>query len=60
MDADHLNEELTSTLQKAMNLEKEMAFSSWLTALPIEEHGFHLYEGAFVYALAMKYGWIPA
>ena len=31
--------------------------SSWLTSLPIQEHGFTLHKGAFVDALALRYGW---
>ena len=33
--------------------------SSWLMSLPIEEHGFCLHKGAFVNALALRYGWTP-
>ncbi len=33
--------------------------SSWLTSLPIKEHGFCLHKGAFFDALALRYGWAP-
>ena len=34
--------------------------SSWLTSLPIAEHGFCLHKGAFADALALRYGWAPS
>ena len=33
---------------------------SWLSVLPIEEHGFALYKGAFWNALGLPYGWLPS
>ena len=33
--------------------------SSWLTALPLQEHGFALHKSAFLDALALLYGWFP-
>ena len=33
--------------------------SSWLSALPFEEHGFALHKGAFSDALCFHYGWLP-
>ena len=33
--------------------------SSWLTYLPIEQHGFVLHKGAFIDALYLIYGWTP-
>ena len=42
-----------------MNLAKEKGSSTWLTALPLTEHGFSLHKGAFHDALALRYGWIP-
>ena len=59
-DANNLRDELTPTLQKAMDLAREKGSSSWLTALPLEEHGFSLHKGAFVDALALRYGWVPS
>ena len=56
-DANSLRGELTPTLQKAMDLARERGSSSWLTSLPLEEHGFVLHKGAFVDALALRYGW---
>ncbi len=40
-----------------MDLASEPHSSSWLTSLPIKEHGFCL--GIFIDALALRYGWAP-
>ena len=34
--------------------------SSWLSTLPIMEHGFALHKGAFRDALCLRYGWHPS
>ena len=54
-NANHLRNELTPTLQRAMDLARERGSSSWLTARPLEEHDFSLHKGAFVDALALRY-----
>ena len=36
---------------------RENGASSWLSALPIEEHSFSLSKGAFRDALCLRYGW---
>ena len=36
-----------------------MGFMSWLSVLPIEDHGFALHKGAFCDALCLHYGWLP-
>ncbi len=56
-EANNLRSELTPALQKAMDLAREKGSSSWLTTLPLEEHGFTLHKGAFIDALALRYGW---
>jgi len=50
---------LTLSLQKAVTLAQEKGASSWLTALPVAEHGFSLHKTAFLDALALRYGWMP-
>ena len=40
-----------------MDLARDKGASSWLTAMPIEEHGFCLHKTAFVDSLALRYGW---
>ena len=59
-DANNLRDELIPSLQRAMDLARERGSSSWLTTMPLEEHGFSLHKGAFVDALALRYGWIPS
>ena len=60
LEANSLRDDLTPTLQRAMNLAHERGASSWLTSLPIKEHGFCLHKSAFVDALALRYGWAPS
>ena len=46
-------------LQEAVILAKEKGASSWLTAVPIQEHGFALHKSAFRDAVTLQYGWDP-
>ena len=46
-------EELPSNMQRAMMASAEMGALSWLTTLPIDEHGFSLHKDA----LCLHYGW---
>ena len=57
--ASTLRGELPPALSKAMDLASQRGTSSWLTSLPIKEHGFCLHKGAFADALALRYGWAP-
>ena len=52
--------ELPDDLRYAVLLAQEKGASSSLTALPIQEHGHALHQGAFRYGLALRYGWLPA
>ena len=54
-----LTNSLPDRLQRSVNLAKESGSSTWLTALPLSEHGFTLHKGAFHDALALRYGWTP-
>ena len=54
-----LHQQLSSSLQLAVNLATEKGASSWLTTLPLEEYGFALHKSAFQDALALRYGWLP-
>ena len=49
---------LSPSLQKAVSLAQEKGASSWLVALPVQEHGFSLHKTAFHDALALRYGWL--
>ena len=43
----------------AVQLACEKGASSWLCALPLQEHGFALHKSAFRDALDLRYGWFP-
>ena len=47
-------------IQYAKPLAQEHGASSWLTALPIQEHGFALHKDAFRDIPALRYGWQPS
>jgi hypothetical protein len=57
--------ELNNTSTNHFNLKRcleaagERGASSWLTCLPIKEHGFALHKGAFRDAICLRYGWTP-
>ena len=57
--ASDLKDNLPTKLQKALTICSEKGASSWLSALPISEHGFALHRGAFRDALCLRYGWQP-
>ena len=46
--------------RRAAKLASEKGASSWLTALPLDRHGFRLYKGAFRVALSWRYNWAPS
>ena len=50
---------MPSSLLKSMSLASEKGASTWLSTLPIEEHGFALHKGGFQDALCLRYGWQP-
>ena len=54
-----LKAQLPHHLQRAMELGSEKGASSWLSTLPIEDHGFALHKGAFHDAFCMRYNWQP-
>ena len=56
---DAMNLRPPDTLKRAMELAKEKGSSSWLTALPLESHGFALHKSSFRDALCLRYGWQP-
>ena len=59
-EAVHLRDSLSLSLQLVMDLAREKGASTWLTVLPIEEHGFTLHKQAFRDAVSLRYGWTPA
>ena len=42
-----LHQSLSADLQRIMALSSEKWASYWLSALPVDEHGFALHKGAF-------------
>ena len=58
-DADNILQQLPEQLQRAVDLARQKGSSSWLTTLPLTEHGFALHKAAFHDALALRYGWVP-
>ena len=48
---------LTPELKRCVELAQEKGASSWLSVLPLEEHGFFLHKGEFRDALCLRYGW---
>ena len=42
-----------------MEVASESGASTWLSMLPIQEHGFTLHKEAFRDALCLRYGWQP-
>ena len=58
--AKDLEKSIPTKLQKALTICSEKGASSWLSALPISEHGFALHKGAFRDALCLWYGWRPS
>ena len=47
-------------LCQALECCKEKKASSWLSAIPIEQHGFALHKIDFIDALCLRYGWSPS
>ena len=54
-----LYQQLGPSLRRAMDLATVRGASSWLTTLPLSEHGFTLHRSAFQDALALRYDWSP-
>ena len=50
-----LSPQLPPDLRRAVEVALEKGASSWLTALPLERHGFGLHKGAFRNALCLRY-----
>ena len=59
LQANELKSTLPCDLNRVVNASSEKGASSWLSTLPIDEHGFALHKGAFRDALCLRYGWRP-
>ena len=49
----------SSTLHQANECWQDKEASSWLSALPLEQHRFALHNNEFTDALCLRYGWTP-
>ena len=56
---DTIRSQLPLHSQRCLDLSCEKGASTWLTVLPIQDHGFTLYKSAFRDALCLRYGWEP-
>ena len=58
---EHIFEEVCQTLElptrRLIDCACEPGASAWLSAVPLEEHGFCLDKGSFRDALSLRYGW---
>ena len=50
------NDLFNKNQEQVLEASKENGASSWLSSLPIAEHGFALHKGAFRDALCLRYG----
>ena len=55
--AKELKKTFKPPLQRAVDQAMEKGASTWLSVLPIEEHGFGLHKGVFRDALCLRYAW---
>ena len=55
--ASNICDQLSPEQRHCVELAKEKGSSSWLSVLPLEEHGFYLHKGEFRDALCLRYGW---
>lgn len=56
-EANTLMSSLPDQLRRCAAAAQEKGVSSWLSAIPLERHGFSLHKGAFRDAIALRYGW---
>ena len=52
-----LKNRLPNSLRQCVAAGEEKGASSWLSAIPLESHGFVLHKGAFRAALVLRYNW---
>ena len=55
--ANNVKDQLPESLKRQADLASEKGASSWLSVLPIGEHGFYLHKGEFRDALHLRYNW---
>ena len=52
-----IHDRLSPQLRRQVELAREKGASSWLSVLPLDDHGFHLHKGAFRDAICLRYAW---
>ena len=57
---DNIYQQLSAALKKCVDIARDRGASSWLSAMPIQKHGFALHKRAFFDAIAFRYGWRPS
>lgn len=58
-EANNLYNYLSASLQRAVDLARGKGASTWLTVLPLFEHGFAIHKLAFHSAMALRYSRFP-
>ena len=58
-EVNELSNHLLASLARALSLAEEPGASAWLSARPVQEHGFSLHKTAFRDAVALRYGGEP-
>ena len=51
-----LSNTISDNLKRCLEAASEKRSSSWITALPIKDHGFAVHKGAFRDAICFRYG----
>ena len=57
LQAESTYNQLSSQLKRYVDLAKERGASSWLSVLPLDNHGFSLHKGGFQDAISLRYSW---
>ena len=57
LQAESVYNQLSPQQKRNVDLAKENGASSWMSVLPLEDHGFSLHKGAFHDAIHLRYGW---
>ena len=56
-EAKRVYDQLQPAARRLLECASETGVSSWISTLPVEEHGFCLSKGAFRDAISLRYGW---
>ena len=59
LQAESTYNQLSSQLKRCVDLAKERGASSWLSVLPLDDHGFSLHKGRFQDAISLRYWQLP-